>query len=107
MKHIHTAYRLVTVMLTTTFVDEFVMVTVLRCWCQNHYISDFFRCAQFESVTEISKLSPTGSVANIDKGENRNLSTDHSRDSNLRSDRYGVRTTKLCFYPYDAEFGHF
>ena len=53
-----------------------MMLTDLRCWGQNHYVGDFFVMLLIfsmylighqhpESVTTISKLSPTHLVSNI------------------------------------------
>jgi len=55
-------------------VGDFLMVTDLRCWWQNHYVDDFFlnvgphcwwlfQC--IKSVTNISNLSPTHLISNI------------------------------------------
>ena len=38
-----TIFKSVTEMLVTSFVGDFMMVNDLRCWYNNHYISDFFR----------------------------------------------------------------
>ena len=51
------------------YVGDFMMVTDLRCWWQNHYVGDFsviwwfFQC--IKSVTYILNLSPTHLVSNI------------------------------------------
>ena len=52
------------------YAGEFMMVTDLRCWWQNHYVGDFFSlCWWFsqcnKSVTNISNLSSTHLVSNI------------------------------------------
>ena len=53
------------------YVGDFMMVTDLRCWWQNHYVGDFFflLCWWFfqciKSVTNILNLSPTHLVSNI------------------------------------------
>ena len=58
------------------YVGDFMMVTELRCWWQNHYVGDFFCYVDNfsmyyighqhpESVTNISKLSSTHLVSKI------------------------------------------
>ena len=45
-----------------------MMVTDLRCWWQNHYVGNLFRCVGDEfikSVINILNLSPTHFVSNI------------------------------------------
>ena len=51
------------------YIGDFIMVTDLRCWWQNHYSGDFlryggdFQC--IKSVINNSNLSPTNLVSNI------------------------------------------
>ena len=57
------------------YVDDFMMVTDFRCWCQNHYVDDLFRyVGDFLNVLNRSRTSQTchqhiwspTSVTNID-----------------------------------------
>ena len=42
------------------YVGDFMMVTDLTCWCQNHYVSDLFR--YFGDIYNVLNRSPTSQI---------------------------------------------